>query len=116
MLCLTGNRGHERGIPDELMKRKNHAMSIDLQLLPQTGDAVGQFESHGGTLTTFSEFGHDPLSERSDLIQQRETKFHERYTDFGPFFYSSVNGDNSIFRLGLLYFIEISTQLLSQIQ
>lgn len=116
MLCLTGKRGHERGIPNELMKRENHALSIELQLLLQTSDAVEQFESHGGTLTTFSEFGHDPLSERSDLIQQRETKFHEHYTDFGQFFYSSVNGDNSIFRQGLLYFIETSTQLLSQLQ
>ena len=91
-------------------------MHIQLQSLPQTSDAVREFESLGGTLTSFSEFGHDPLSERSDLIQQRETRFHDRFPDFGQFFYSCVNGDNSIFKQGLLYFIETSTQLLSQLQ
>lgn len=111
----TGQKGrNNRGIPDELMKRNNHAMRIATQMLPQTNNAVQQFESHGGNLTTFQEFGHDPLHDRDQFIQQREATFHEHYADFEQFFYATVNGNNNVFRQGLLHFIEISKQLLSQ--
>ena len=112
---FTGSRGNERGIPNDLMRRNNHAAIINQDILPQTSEAVQEFESHGGNLTTFSEFGHDPLSERSDLIQQREARFHHKYADFGQFFYSVVNRDNRPFRQGLLDLIEISSHLMSDL-
>ena len=97
------------------MKKNNHAARIDTHMLPPTTDAVQEYESHGGHLTVFKAFGHDPLDERADLIGQRETQFQEQYPDFGPFFHAIVNGDNSVFRTGLLRLIEISTQLLPQL-
>lgn len=107
--------GRNRGIPDELMRQNNHAMCIDTQSLLPTSDAVYQFESHGGHLTIFNEFGCDPLKDRDDLCSQRELEFQTRYPDFEQFFHTTVNGINSTFRLGLIFFIEVSKGLLSQL-
>ena len=68
------------------MKEKNHAMRVDVQVLLSPENAVMEYESDGGHLTAFHEFGQDLLNGREDLIQQRERKFKECYADFGPFF------------------------------
>lgn len=73
------------------------------------------FQTQGGHVTVFSPFGRDPLENYPDLIAEREAKFNEHYTDFAPFFYTVVNGDNSLFRTGLLQFIEISKQTVLEI-
>ena len=99
--------GANRGVPNELM-RNNNAALIDPRLLPDRDDAVQRFESFGGHLTLFSPFGYDPLEDRPDLISQRETEFYRRYPDFGPFFYTVVNGDYLLFHQGLLFLIDIS--------
>lgn len=90
-------------------------MNVDSRMVPDTSDAVQQYESHGGHLTLYGTFGHDPLNVREDLVQQRESIFRENFPDFGPFFYGVVNNDDSFFRQGLLYLIELSRQLLSQL-
>ncbi len=97
------------------MKENNHATRIDARVLSPPNEAVTEYESHGGHLTIFKQFGEDPLSGREDLIQQREREFKECYVDFGCFFYSTVNGNNSVFQQGLLRFIDISKRLSSQL-
>ena len=86
-------------------------MPIDNQLLPDPQDAVAHMESLGSRLTVFSPFGTDPLEGREDLISRREAMFSAKYPDFGPFFYSAVNGDYSLFREGLLYLFETGRQM-----
>ena len=108
-----GRGTRKRGIPNEIMKDNNHAIRIDVQVLSPPEEAVREYESHGGHLTVFREFGQDPLQGREDLIQQREREFKQRYTDFGCFFHSVANGNNTMFRHGLLYFIDISVRLSS---
>ena len=103
--------GAHRGIPNELMWQNSQAVPVDPHLLPEPDVAVQEFESFGGNLTLFSPFSCDPLQGRPDLVTQRETQFHGRYPDFGPFFYTVVNGDYSLFRDGLLYLIDITKQL-----
>ena len=100
-----------RGVPNQLMSKNNQAMAIDHQLLPDPLDAVTHMESLGSRLTLFSPFGIDPLSERQDLISQRESMFYTRFPEFGPFFYNAVNGNYSLFREGLLHLMDISLQL-----
>ena len=97
------------------MRRNNRIARIDPSLLPSSDDAVQLYEQFGGNITQFSAFGQDPLNSRSDLVQQRETEFYQRYPQFGPFFHKLVNGDACLFREGLLYFIHISTHLVSLI-
>lgn len=97
-----------------LMQRNNQTVHIDPNQLPSPDAAVQMFEAQGRHLTHFSSFGQDPLMGHARLVAEREAKFHERYPDFAPFFYSVVNGDNSLFRAGILYFIQISKQHESQ--
>ena len=76
--------------------------------------AVVDFETRGGQLTLFSEFGEDPLLYNPSLIAQREAEFHLRFPDFANFFHTVVNGDYYFFREGLLCYIDISRRLSSQ--
>lgn len=87
------------------------ARRLDDSVIIEPNDAVTQFESFGGRLTIFSPFGEDPLKESMQLSSRREEEFKERYPDFSQFFYRIVNGDNSLFREGLLFFIDISKRL-----
>ena len=80
-------------------------------LVPEPEDVLQQFEAHGGQVTLFSPFGQDPLQEREDLIRLREQEFHTRYPDFSFFFSTVVNDDFSLFRDGLLFFIDVSKRL-----
>ena len=109
--------GHNRGIPNRLMASNNQAAPIPESIIPEPDEAVALFESRGGNLTLFSLFGHDPLTVFPELMEEREQRFLQRYpaADFGPFFYTVANGDNSLFREGLLYFIHLSQQLQSLI-
>ena len=44
------------------------------------------YESYGGHITLFSDFGKDPLSERRDLSSLREERFFERTQDLMIYF------------------------------
>ena len=97
------------------MYSNNHAKPVDGSVLPQEDVALRQFEDLGGRITTFSPFGEDPLRHSVQLANQRETEFKEHYPDFSCFFHRIVNGDNSLFREGLLFLIGVSKHLESLI-
>jgi len=90
-------------------------LKLTLCLLPDVQSAVHDFEESGEHLTMFNCFGEDPLQRNLSLVAQREAEFHRRYPDFGNFFHTVVNGDYFLFREGILYFIAISTCLLTQL-
>ena len=79
--------------------------------IPSPNEALQEFQNHGGHITTFNSFGHDPLSQRPDLMREREERFHQQYPNFNEIFHTTVNGDYSLFRSGILYIIDISKQL-----
>ncbi|XP_019859201.1 PREDICTED: uncharacterized protein LOC109587405 isoform X2 [Amphimedon queenslandica] len=62
--------GKKGGIPIQLMRENNMAMSVPYTLIPEATDAVQLMESKGSHLTWFSSFGSDPLANRVDLAQQ----------------------------------------------
>ena len=99
-----------------MMANNNQVASVPQSIIvPEPDDAITFFQSRGGHLTLFSSFGHDPLTDFPELVEEREQRFQQQYPDFGPFFYTVVNGDYSLFRDGLLKFIDISQQLQSTI-
>ena len=100
-----------RGTPNHLMASYNRTARIDPQLIPSQADAVRQYEEAGGRITHFSGFGKDPLVNNTTLIQQREAEFHQRYPNFHSFFHKLVNGDDSVFRNGLVLFIQLTQTL-----
>ena len=97
------------------MERNNQAVHIDPHQLPSPDLAVQMFEANGGNLRIFSPFGHDPLKDHMRLAAEREERFHEQYPGFQPFFSTVVNGDDSLFKSGLLYFIQLSKHFELQI-
>ena len=111
-LCIyIGTIGPNRGTPNTLMRRNNQAVLIDPSLLPEPADAITRFSAHGGSITLFSPFGKDPLEDHEELCEEREQNFLLQYPEFGPFFHTVVNGEFSLFREGLLFFIDLSQQL-----
>jgi len=107
--------GLNKDIPNVLMIQNNQAKTIEPSIIPDTDDAVQMYESHGGHITLFSDFGKDPLSERRDLLNLREEKFFERYPRFDEIFHTVVNNNRTLFHDGLLYFIDVSMQLAAQL-
>jgi hypothetical protein len=105
---IPGPRG---GIPNTKMRSNYQTAKIDSFAVPEPDNAVQMFEANGGQLTYFSPFGHDPLEQYPELVDERQSTFHSYYPDFAQFFYTIVNNDYSLFREGLLYFIEISKLL-----
>ena len=97
------------------MRRNNRTVQVAPHLVPEPSDAVQEFESLGGHLTLFSAFGEDPLKDRVDLISQRDAEYFAQYPDFGPIFHSLINGDYNLFRCGLLFLIQLSKRLESQL-
>ena len=114
-LYIASFIGKKGGVPIQLMRENNMAMSVQYTLIPETTDAVQLMESKGSHLTRFSSFGSDPLANRVDLVQQRQDVFFRRYPDFSTFFHTVVNSDYGLFRDGLLYFIQTSMDLVSSL-
>ena len=112
LLCdlITGPRG---GVPND--KIQDGATRIQNSEIPSATAALREYEACGGNLTVFNSYGIDQLKDRQDLIEERERLFRVRYPDFGVFFHSVVNGNNVLFRGGLLYLIRISNVLSKQL-
>lgn len=61
-------------------------------------------------MTLFSEFGHDPLAVFPELMEENRGSSNVTLT-----LLLFANGNNSLFREGLLHFIHLSQQLQSLI-
>lgn len=93
------------------MDSNNQVAQLNTTDIPSPNEALQEFQNHGGHITTFSTFGHDPLGQRPDMMREREERFYQYYPQFDDIFHNAVNGDYSLFRSSLLFFIDISKQL-----
>ena len=100
---------------NRLRLENNHTVQIDHTLIPDFESAVAEFEGTGGQLTVLSSFGEDPLQRNPNLVAQKEAEFYGRYPDFSQFFHNAVNGDYFLFREGILFLINISKTLETQL-
>jgi len=85
------------------MHGNNQAMPIDFSLVPDPDEAVQMYQSYGGNITISSEFGHDPLCNREDLLKIREERFFDQCPSFEEIFHSVVNFDHRLFQS--VYFV-----------
>ena len=69
--------------------------------VPSTDDAVASFVSSGGILSPVKQFGIDPLSQSSSLIQQRQLELEQNMPCPKEIFAHTVNGDYCLFVLSL---------------
>ena len=107
--------GEHRGIPNVLMSNNNQAAQLNPLVIPTPDDALQQFQDCGGEVTVFNSFGQDPLELRPDLIVEREELFYQQHPNFDEIFHSTVNGNDLLFKTGLLDFITINKQLVAQL-
>ena len=95
------------------MLSNNHAKSIDQQLLPSPADAVQQYQQQGGQLTDPWQVGKDPLDGKAYKYGVRHEAFLGKYPSFQDIFSKLVNGDSSIFKHALMFFIDITRRISS---
>ena len=95
------------------MDRDNRARKIPQSLLPSTDQAVQLYRGNGGRLTDPAPFGSDPLASNHDRQHIRDQAFRERFPSFDFVFHRLVNGDSSLFRQALLFYIDITKRLAS---
>jgi len=107
--------GVNKDIPNVLMLWNNQAKPIDSGLVPSTDEAIRMYQSLGGNLTLFGEFGEDPLMGRQDLLRLREERFFRCWPRFEDIFHAVVNNNNVLFHVSLLFFIDVSMQLVAQL-
>ena len=98
-----------------MMAQNNQSKQIDNSLVPTVDEAGRLYEANGGHLTLFNEFGRDPLTGNGDLITIRMERFYEQWPSFDNIFHGIVNNTITMFRDGLLCFIDISMQLTTQL-
>ena len=64
-----------------------------------------------GQLTLFPEFGQDPLSTNENKISQRTRTFNQHY-EFSKLFDEISNDNSGPFENAILFFIDLTYQLL----
>lgn len=97
------------------MDSNNQVAQLNTTDVPSPNEALQEFQNHGGHITIFNTFGHDPLGQRPDLVREREERFYQYYPQFDDIFHTTVNGDYSLFRSGILFIIDVSKQLEAQL-
>ena len=97
------------------MQLDNRLSPLDPLVVPTVDEAVSPFHSAGGRLTLFSNFGADPLYGMNELCELRLKTFTSRYKDFASIFHAICNGDESLFRSALLYFMDITKRMASSL-
>ena len=97
----------ERG----LMLHNNRVAPVNSSALPTVQDALRHYNSLGGALTEPHTFGDDPLNSNQRLQQIRQDLFKERFPSFESLFSSVVAGNHTLFKEGLLFYIETTKRL-----
>jgi len=49
------------------MENNNQVARLNTTDIPNPNEALQEFQSYGGHITTFNAFGYDPLSQRPNL-------------------------------------------------
>lgn len=103
------------GIPNQRAASCNRAAAIDTSLVPTASEAVSSFHATGGRLQLLSKFGEDPLDGHTSLQQNREEAFVSRFPSFEPIFHQVSNGDSTPFKEAIIFFIDLTNRLVTQI-
>ena len=105
----------EKGIPNILAQENSRIRPLDASCLVEPEEIVQEFTSHGGSITTFSPFGVDPLASSATLMAERGRR-HSccMYRSYDEIFHHLVNGDPSLFKTYIEQFIDITLALSTQ--
>ena len=98
-----------KGIPNIRTQEKNRVAKVPARIVLNPDEAISRYHAMGGQLTLVPVFGADPLSPSHKIIRQQE--FSRKYPDSQQIFQAAANGDESLFRDGLKYFMSITKRI-----
>ena len=78
---------------------------IPFSAIPTRDEAVSLFETSGGNLTRPSTYGADPLSGSPERMARRQNFFDKRFPSLKDIYGSLVNGDASMFKNAVKFYI-----------
>ena len=110
---ITEGRRHglPEGVPNQRVFIDDRVKRIDQSLLWTPAEAVQRYRRNGGRITDPAEFGNDPLLGDASKLEIRRQAFADRVPSFEPIFSSVVNGDDRLFREGLIFLCDITYRL-----
>ncbi|MDA8002508.1 MAG: hypothetical protein MPL62_14615 [Alphaproteobacteria bacterium] len=91
------------------MQEKNSVAKVPDRIVLTPDEAISRYHTMGGQLKLVPVFGTDPLSPSHKIIRQEE--FSRKYPECQQIFQAAANGDESLFRDGLKYFMSITQRL-----
>ena len=88
-------------------------VKVTPDVVPTTAVAVQLFEGSGGQLTTWPEFGIDPLSCDGCQSSAKRKHFHSHFPDFLTVFENVVNGNPPLFQNAIQLFRDLTYEYCS---
>lgn len=99
------------GSPNSKAESRDGATPLPQGTLPTGAEAREEYMRQGGNLTSFGEFGRDPLKERPDLVIRRNQLFHAQNLSHDSAFSNTASGDGSLLKQSILTFLDITQRL-----
>ena len=98
-----------KGVPNELFRQTCSTVPVTAIMLPERHILATDYNNHGGALTSFSQFGIQPLDDASRTL--RDTIFSAQYPSLNLLMSVAANGNTQPFQSALLEFINMTERL-----
>ena len=106
-----------RGIPNDLQLRACGTVPVLAAEIPLPSVAVTLYRDQGGGLRDPADFGTDPLQDSADLCREKQQQWIiECGMNVDEIFSATISGSDSALETAVLNFIELTSDLMNEIQ
>ena len=98
-------------IPNKVMRTSNRIARVDIRHLPRSHQAVRMYHEEGGRISDEKYFGKDPILTDSTKSSIRTQAFSERFPSFDVIFQGLLNGNPTLFKNAILFYIDVTYRL-----
>ena len=106
-----------RGIPNDLQLQACGTVPVLAAEIPLPSVAVTLYRDQGGRLRDPAGFGTDPLQDSANLCRERQQQWITKCgMDVDEIFSATITGSDSALEMAVLNFIEITSDLMNEIQ
>ena len=115
-MCMHDIVGRRRGgmhshVPNEVMRTNNRIARVDMRHIPSPQHAVRMYHEEGGRISDKTYFGDDPICADLTKCSIRSQAFSERFPSFHIIFQQLVNGNSSLLKKAVLFYIDLTYRL-----
>ena len=90
------------------MRTNNRIARVDMRHIPSPQHAVRMYHEEGGRITDETYFGDDPICADLTKCLIRSQAFSERFPSFHIIFQQLVNGNSSLLKKAVLFYIDLT--------